>query len=265
MTNFKKSHDIADQSNDEVRKSQKHDANLQKNSSLYFQIGLILCLLGTYALFEMRFESKTHEQPTLAILPDDPTFDVQNFIPEEVVVKKKIVKIEEPTILDKNPTIIDDKDSTPETKKILTEAKPTSDPVDPKSLGKIEKPKDDVEKPFNMVNVEIVPIYPGCEKKANNEDRIKCMSEKLTQLIQRKFNIDLAGQLGLTGIQRINLQFKINKSGEISDILTRAPHPELEKEAERLAKRIPTMMPGLQRHKPVSVLYNLPIVFKVQD
>ena len=57
MKDFKKSHDIAGQSNVKVQKSQKHDANLQKNSSLYFQIGLILCLLGTYAMFEMQCES----------------------------------------------------------------------------------------------------------------------------------------------------------------------------------------------------------------
>jgi len=50
----------AGQSNTEVKKSQKHDVNLQKNTTLYFQIGLILCLLSTFALFEMKFDSKTY-------------------------------------------------------------------------------------------------------------------------------------------------------------------------------------------------------------
>ncbi|MFK7781258.1 MAG: hypothetical protein AB8B90_02805, partial [Psychroserpens sp.] len=58
MKNLKNPHSIAGQSNAKVQKSQKHDANLQKNSMLYFQIGLILCLLGTYALFEMKFEKR---------------------------------------------------------------------------------------------------------------------------------------------------------------------------------------------------------------
>ena len=58
MKNSKKNFGIAGQSTTDVKKSQKHDANLQKNSSLYFQIGLILCLLATYALFEMQFQEQ---------------------------------------------------------------------------------------------------------------------------------------------------------------------------------------------------------------
>ena len=65
MKDFKKMHVIAGQSNGKVQKSQKHDANLQKNSSLYFQIGLILCLLGTYGMFEMKFETRNSDQATL--------------------------------------------------------------------------------------------------------------------------------------------------------------------------------------------------------
>ena len=58
MKNSKKVFNDAGQSITEVKKPQKHDANLQKNSTLYFQIGLILCLLGTYSLFEMQFQEK---------------------------------------------------------------------------------------------------------------------------------------------------------------------------------------------------------------
>ena len=42
MKNLKKDLNNAGQSTTEGKKSQKHDANLQKNSTLYFQIGLIL-------------------------------------------------------------------------------------------------------------------------------------------------------------------------------------------------------------------------------
>ena len=58
MKNSKKDFSNAGQSIAKVKKSLKHDANLQKNSTLYFQIGLILCLFGTYALFEMQFQEK---------------------------------------------------------------------------------------------------------------------------------------------------------------------------------------------------------------
>ena len=266
MGNFKDSHNIADQSNKKVRKSQKHDANLQKNSSLYFQIGLILCLLGTYGLFETRFEDKILTSPNdVSLLPEDSMIDIKNYVPEKEIPEEKEKKIVEPKVLGKNPKIADDEDPIEDTSNILTEPVPTSKIIDPKSLGEIEKPEDEPKEIFNMVNVEIVPIYPGCEKKTTNNERIKCMSEKLSRLIQRKFDTDLAAELGLNGKQKIDVQFKIDKEGKITDVKARAPHPQLKKEAERLTTKIPVMKPGLQRAKPVSVIYHLPIIFQVQN
>lgn len=265
MKSSKKPYDILDQSNNRVRKSKKHDANLEKNSSLYFQIGLVLCLLGTYALFEMQFEIKAIDNSFVAVLlPEDNTFDPKSYVPEQKVLNHQPQKQMRKQIITNKFDITDDNDKL-EPIDIFKEPQPTSKIIDPNTLGDPLEPVEKIPEIFDISKVEVVPIYPGCEMKMNNEERIKCMSEKLTQLIQRKFNTDLAETLGLTGIQRINLQFKIDKSGEITDILTRAPHPELEREAERLAKKIPSMMPGMQRHQPVSVLYNLPIVFKVQD
>lgn len=90
------------------------------------------------------------------------------------------------------------------------------------------------------------------------------MSDKLTRLIQRRFNTNLAQDLGLQGIQKIQVQFKIDDKGRVTDIKTRSPYPQLEDEAERVVNKIPVMTPGMQRNTPVSVLYNLPIVFQVQ-
>jgi len=265
MTNFKKEHHIAGQSNESVRKSQKHDANLQKNSALYFQIGLILCLLATYSLFELKFEKVTYASEAIGmLLPEDDSIAIMNVVPEESLAKKEKVTVTEPTIKNADPEIVDDSSTVIDKKEFFSEPQPNTDPVDPKKMGAIEKPEDPIEI-FDMKDVEMVPIYPGCEKMTTNATRVQCMSDKLTRLIQRKFDTDLASKFGLTGIQRINVQFKIDKQGHITDVLTRAPHPELEKEAMRLTTKIPTMKPGLQRHKPVAVLYNLPIVFKVQD
>ena len=58
MSNPKKTHELIRQNEQIVKKSQKHDANLQKNSTLYFQVGLIICLFMVYGLFEMKFESE---------------------------------------------------------------------------------------------------------------------------------------------------------------------------------------------------------------
>ena len=264
MKDLKKSHNHAGQSK-AVTKSHKHDANLQKNSTLYFQIGLILCLLGTYALFEMRFEDKVYEPESYTqLLPEDHTYQMENIVVEKDAPKEEPVEQEKKVITNK----FDVKDDDYEIKKVIdvvTTPEPTSTPVDPNAFKEPEKPEEVIAKPFNITNVEIVPIYPGCERKNNNKERIKCMNEKLARLVQRKFDTDLASEYGLEGKQRIDVQFKINPNGEIVDIKTRAPHPMLKKEAERVTKKIPKMKPGLQREKPVSVMYNLPIIFNVNQ
>ena len=110
-----------------------------------------------------------------------------------------------------------------------------------------------------------MPIFPGCESKKNNADRKKCMSQKVSKLVNRKFNTDLGADLGLTGVNRIFVSFKIDKKGNIVNIRSRAPHPRLEKEAERVIKLLPKMTPGKQRGQPVGVLYSLPITFKIEE
>ncbi len=91
------------------------------------------------------------------------------------------------------------------------------------------------------------------------------MSAKINKFVQKKFNTDLAGDLGLTGRQRINVIFKIDKHGNVVGVRSRAPHPRLEKEAARVINLLPKMKPGKQRGKAVTVSYSLPIIFQVQD
>ena len=83
--------------------------------------------------------------------------------------------------------------------------------------------------------------------------------------IQRKFNGDLASDLGLPpGKQKIYIQFRITKTGTIEILGARAPHKRLEKEAKRVVNLLPRMTPGKQRGRPVNVTYMLPISFNVE-
>ena len=125
-------------------------------------------------------------------------------------------------------------------------------------------PNSDNEKPVSLAKIESVPVFPGCDK-GNNEARRKCMSQKITKFVQRKFNTDLAGDLGLSGRQRISVIFKIDKNGDVVGVRARAPHPRLVKEATRVVNLLPKMKPGKQRGKAVVVPYSLPIIFQVQD
>tara|TARA_B100001059_G_scaffold203365_1_gene211909 strand:- start:89 stop:973 length:885 start_codon:yes stop_codon:yes gene_type:complete len=121
---------------------------------------------------------------------------------------------------------------------------------------------NNVEESFSYVTN--VPIYPGCDK-GNNEARSKCMSQKITKLIKKEFNTDLAGSLGLYGTHRISVIFKIDKNGDVFGVRARAQHPKLVKEAKRVINMLPKMKPGTQLGKVVVVPYSVPIQFFVQN
>ncbi|CAM4250374.1 M56 family metallopeptidase [Gillisia limnaea] len=117
--------------------------------------------------------------------------------------------------------------------------------------------------PFAVI--EEVPVYPGCENLGSNEEKKKCMSEKITEHVNKNFNTGLGKELNLSGKNRVIVQFKIDKNGNITDVRSRAPHPSLEVEAERVINSLPAMEPGKQRGEEVGVMYSLPIVFQVGE
>ena len=251
---------------DEIREStKKHDVNLKSNSSLYFQIGLILCLLATYGLFEMNFEMKMPKFTNEYIIENTDPYvgEVVIEVPvteEPKPIEKKVAMLtNKPPVIKPNDFVIADPvvivtpdDYVPDPKPTVKKAPPT------------DTPAPTLPTTFNMKDVEKVPIFPGCESATNNAERMACMSDKLTKLIQKKFNTDLASELGLYGVQKIQVQFRIDDKGRVTDIKTRSPYSQLEKEAERVVSKIPVMTPGMQRNTPVSVVYYLPIAFQVQ-
>lgn len=125
----------------------------------------------------------------------------------------------------------------------------------------IEIEELDVVVPFSIV--ENVPVFPGCEQGNNNENR-KCTSEKISAFVNRKFRTEFENEIGLSGKQRINVIFTIDKTGNVTKIRARANHPKLEEEAIRVFSLLPKMTPGIQGGKTVSVPYSLPIIFQVE-
>ncbi|MCF7568370.1 energy transducer TonB [Sabulilitoribacter arenilitoris] len=244
-----------------MKKPQKHDANLQKNSTLYFQIGLIVCLLTTYGLFEMKFETTIHDYGDLPPV-DPPTYiDVPIIITLKPVVDEP-VKQKQKEQSNKFEEVPND---TPDLPFENEPEKPSDDvnpPIDPGDIEVTPVPED---VPVPIAFIQNAPIYPGCEKAKNNDERKRCMSKKITNLIQRKFQgDDIASEYGLTGVQKIDVQFTIDKTGKVNNIKTRAPHPKLEGEVIRVINLMPEMTPGKQNDKNVDVIYTLPIKFKVQ-
>lgn len=113
--------------------------------------------------------------------------------------------------------------------------------------------------------LERVPVYPGCEEVFGNRARKDCMSSNVIKLINKSFNVDIAVSLNLVGRHRIIVNFKIDKTGQVTDVKARGPHPALEEEAIRVIELIPNVKPGLQRGKPVVIPYSIPIVFQIAN
>ncbi|WP_296385540.1 energy transducer TonB [Winogradskyella sp.] len=124
----------------------------------------------------------------------------------------------------------------------------------------------DVLKPTKVEDgvIERVPIYPGCEALLTNKTRKKCMNQNVAQFIAKNFNTDIAKDNKITGRQKINVIFKINKDGRIFGVKARNKHESLRTEAIRVLSRLPIIKPGMQRGKPVIVPFAIPIVFQVQ-
>ena len=121
--------------------------------------------------------------------------------------------------------------------------------------------EETAEVPFSII--EETPTFTFCEALKTNKERKQCMSDNIAKHVNKNFNTKLADSLGLVGRQRIHVVFKIDKEGRVKDVRSRAAHPALEEEAERIIKTLPQFIPGKQKGKAVVVPYSLPILFQV--
>ena len=64
---------------------------------------------------------------------------------------------------------------------------------------------------------------------------------------------------------KVIVQLRIDKKGILSIKEIRGCNPLLEEEACRIFDGFPQLFPALQRGKPVNILYNYPIVFRLDN
>ena len=232
------------------------NADVGRNSALYFTIGLLLMLFLThYAI-----NHKTYDKSNI----DIGKLDLGEDLEEEAIVTEQLqTPPPPPPPPPAAPEVIEVVENEEEVEETVIESTETDQEEEIAEIEdvEVEEVEEDIEVPFSVI--ENVPVFPGCEG-GNNDAKKDCMNKKIAQFIGKKFNTDLAGELGLSGVQKIYVLFKIDKNGEVTDIRARAPHPRLEKEAERVVNLLPKMIPGKQRGKPVRVPYSLPISFQVQ-
>jgi len=245
--------------------AKKNDLKIERSPLLRFSVSLMLSLFIVYTVFQIQ---TVEAAPEVVQIEDDLLQDDMTYVPH---FREEVIKVEEPkpepeikptTIIDKLEVV--DNETKIKDQVLETEKKPkeVSKLVDVGDVEVFDTPEVIEEVPFAFI--EDAPIYPGCEKFKTKAERKKCMSEKIQKLINRKFNTSIAEDLDLNkGVQRINVLFIIDEHGNVTGIQSRAAHPKLQKEAERVVKLLPQMQPGKQRNQNVKVKYTLPIIFKI--
>lgn len=228
------------------------DKDLRNKSLLFFQIGLVVMLIISWSAIEW----KTYDKDDI----DVGVVDLDMLEEEDVPITEMQNQPPPPPPPPPAPEVIEVVEDDSEVEEEVIESTETEEMeiVEVEEVEEVEEEIGDV--PFALI--QQVPIYPGCE---NAKDKKKCMSEKITKHVNKKFDKSLGSELGLSGRNRVSVQFKIDKNGDITNVMARGPHPRLEAEAKRVIKSLPKMTPGEQRGQKVGVLYGLPINFVVQD
>ncbi len=238
----------------EIKKSPK--ANLENYSKLFMQLGLVLALLITY----IGIEHKTFERE----ITDLGDANLQEEVEEDIPITERIEQIKPPPPPPPAPEVIEVVEDEKEVEETVLESTETdeNEAVEVEEIEEVVEEEEILEDvPFAII--EDAPVFPGC--KGSKAAKKKCLQEKIKKHVNRKYNTGLAGDLGLDpGKKKVYVQFKISKTGSIVEVRARGPHKRLEKEAIRVVKLLPKMIPGKQRGRAVGVKYTLPITLLVE-
>ena len=234
-----------------------HKARLSPYRKLFFQLGLILTLLLIYVALEW----KTVDRQIRDF--DQASIQEEEFI--EIPITQRILEVKPPPPppIPEKIEIVTNEEEIIETVLESTETD-EGEFVEVKAYEDIEEiiEEEELEKDIPFAIIEEAPVYPGC--KGNKEELKRCLQDKINSHVLKYFKTELAQELGLTpGKKKVYVQFKIDKTGVITNIKARGPHVRLEKEAIRVVDMLPQMTPGRQRTKPVGVSYTLPITLLV--
>ena len=207
----------------QVKKNPKADLN--RNISLYFVIGLCLVLFITWRLIEW----KTYEKSSF----DYEALQVEDADDEEIPITEKIKTPPSPPPPPSAPEVIEIVEDEEEVEKTIIESTETDQE---EVIEEVEVAEEELAEEVPFAIIEEVPTFPGCEKLAKSERR-SCFQERMDRHVRRTFRYpEIAQEMGIQG--RVYVQFIIDEKGNITNIQLRGPDKNLEKEARRIIEKI---------------------------
>lgn len=230
------------------------NADIGRNSGLYFMIGLTSILFVTWQSFEVKTYEKESKILEIAQVTDD--------LKEDVPITE-IVKTTPPPPPPSAPDVIEIVEDVEDVEETVIESTESSQEIyieDAISVDDVEVEEVEEEEIVPFAVIENVPVFPGCENLQTEEERKVCFSKKVQEHIIKNFKYPpTALEMRISG--KVYVQFVIDSQGRVKNIQKRGPDRLLEKEAARIIAALPTVKPGIQRGKPVKVKYAIPINF----
>ena len=124
------------------------------------------------------------------------------------------------------------------------------------------EPEEVIDVPVSMA--ERMPVYIGCDLDAEESERRDCTGRSLLKHLYDhvKYPI-IAREITLEGT--VVVSFVVNKKGEIGQIeILRDIGMGCGEEVKKAVKKLKGFYPGKQNGRPVSVIYRVPVKFKLQ-
>ncbi len=232
-----------------MQKKKNPNSDLRNYSSLMFAAGLCLVLFISWQAIEFKSYERQYDLESLNVEDDDD---------EEIPITEQI-KTPPPPPPPPAPEIIEVVEDEEEIEETIIESTETDQE---EVVEEVEVMEEEIDMDIPFAIIEDVPLFPGCERVPKSERR-NCFQTQIQKHINKNFRYpEIAQEMGIQG--RVFVQFMIGKDGSISGIRTRGPDKNLEKEANRIISKLPKMMPGKQRGRPVRVPFSIPITFRLQ-
>ena len=129
-------------------------------------------------------------------------------------------------------------------------------------LGQNNQPQKENRPTFT--EVESPPLAKRCKEKWDVERQRNCTSKYIQGYFLRKFDTDLASDLGLP-IVLLEVEFVIDEHGKVTDIRSYGLHENLREHLTAVAKTLPDFKPAVHEGAPTSVKLGMVLTFQVPD
>ncbi len=103
-----------------------------------------------------------------------------------------------------------------------------------------------------------------CKAASNDRIRKQCIIEEIQKFVDSNYDITAIATDAKPGTNKIYTRFKIDASGKIADIQTKAASFPLEIEAIRVLESFPSLIPTTQNQSSQEDVFTLPIVFEIR-